>query len=345
MNAHRFPRVPTLADVVAGRASLIGPRLSSTSSPGWASPLDPRLALGLLTEAPEVEEARRLRSRSLLADLKTLAMTAALRALGLLDDRAAPGEAFLVSSPIDNLSLAEALGRLLAPPLARARIVHLVHAHALNLAVGDAELASHLRRADLVLADGIGLRLGAALQGVRLRENLNGTDLLPILAREAARRCRPLILIGAAPGGAARAAERLRGEVPGLEVPLTQHGYLDDASSLALVEQLRQHPGAVVLVGMGTPVQERWVWRYLSELPVTVVTVGGLLDFASGRIPRAPQAWRELGVEWVYRLLQEPGRMAGRYLVGNPLFIARALLQRAAGPGPGAALPRGRAPG
>jgi N-acetylglucosaminyldiphosphoundecaprenol N-acetyl-beta-D-mannosaminyltransferase len=71
------------------------------------------------------------------------------------------------------------------------------------------------------------------------------------------------------------------------------------------------------------------VWTYLRNIPqVTAVTVGGLFDFVSGRIPRAPVVWRELGLEWLYRLSHEPRRLGRRYLVGNPVFLARVARQR-----------------
>jgi N-acetylglucosaminyldiphosphoundecaprenol N-acetyl-beta-D-mannosaminyltransferase len=80
---------------------------------------------------------------------------------------------------------------------------------------------------------------------------------------------------------------------------------------------------------MGSPIQERFAWEHLAHIPTaTVITVGGLFDFFSGRVPRAPLAWRELGLEWLFRLVQEPRRLAKRYLVGNPLFLLLALKQR-----------------
>src|SRR5262249_27898825 len=98
-------------------------------------------------------------------------------------------------------------------------------------------------------------------------------------------------------------------------------------------------------VGMGSPLQERWVWRHLRDVPgATVITVGGLFDFFSGRIPRAPVAWREMGVEWLFRLRQEPARLARRDLLGNPLFLAAVVAQplRASG---SKEVPAPRAPG
>ena len=85
----------------------------------------------------------------------------------------------------------------------------------------------------------------------------------------------------------------------------------------------------IVLTAMGVPLQEEWIRRHLEEFPgCVVIGVGGLLDFVSGRIPRAPEWMRKSGLEWCYRLSQEPARLFKRYIIGNPLFIWRILCNR-----------------
>jgi len=117
----------------------------------------------------------------------------------------------------------------------------------------------------------------------------------------------------------------------GLIIGAVEHGFADESSRARFLSKLSAI-GGVVLVGMGTPIQERWAWEHLASITgITVLTVGGLFDFYSGRIPRAPMALREVGLEWTWRLWQEPTRLARRYLVGNPVFLSRALAQRARG--------------
>jgi N-acetylglucosaminyldiphosphoundecaprenol N-acetyl-beta-D-mannosaminyltransferase len=141
------------------------------------------------------------------------------------------------------------------------------------------------------------------------------------------------VFVGGAEGVAEQCAARLRHDHPGLSTPVVTHGYVSDEESDAIRARIAKVGRAVVLVGMGSPRQETWARRHLDGIPgITVVTVGGLFDFFSGRIPRAPAVWRELGVEWLYRLIQEPRRLARRYLLGNPLFLALALRQRAFAP-------------
>jgi N-acetylglucosaminyldiphosphoundecaprenol N-acetyl-beta-D-mannosaminyltransferase len=208
-------------------------------------------------------------------------------------------------------------------------MVHFVHAHALTVAGDDVELRRHYAAADWVLPDGVGLRIAAAMLGRRLRANVNGTDLFaPLLDALAPRRAR-LALIGGAPGVAGACADRIRARQPSLDVALVANGYLDAGAIEELRRRLRALAPCVVLVGMGTPIQEHWAWLHLADLAgLTVLTVGGLFDFHAGRVRRAPPAWREAGLEWLYRLGQEPRRLARRNLIGHPRFLARVAAQR-----------------
>lgn len=237
--------------------------------------------------------------------------------------------AYVVSALLDRVSEAEALERLFAtPPSDRARMCHFAHAHALNLAAEDGALREAFARADQVWPDGSGIRLAGDILGTPIPHNVNGTDMLPQICARAAREQRSLVFIGAAPGVAARAAELLGARFPGLSVPIISDGFLDAKKAEGLADRLRSLRGAIVLVGMGSPRQELWAWQHLARVPnVTVLTVGGLFDFYADRIPRAPRWLRSLGLEWTFRMAQEPRRLARRYLLGNPLFVARVLYQ------------------
>lgn len=322
-----LPRAP-LGRVLAGQSPLVGSRLDPARPRGLVSPVEARVGLGLRYGDLAGEEAARLDHPSLPATLAALASAALAAALG--SDAPTPRRPLIVSARVDNLTIDEALDAILAPPPAdRARVVHFVHPHALNLAAADDALRAQLARADLVLPDGVGLRVAAALLGLSLRDNVNGTDLLPLLCRRAAAAGRPLVLVGAAPGVAAECAARLRRDFPGLAVPLVSDGFLSDADAVALAARLASLPDPLVLVAMGSPRQEAWIWRHLAACPrATALSVGGLFDFLAGRVPRAPWLWRELGLEWLFRLLQEPRRLGPRYLLGNPAFVLRALAQR-----------------
>jgi N-acetylglucosaminyldiphosphoundecaprenol N-acetyl-beta-D-mannosaminyltransferase len=318
-----------LRDVLGGRAPLGGARCDEAAARGWVSPVEARVHLGIPYGDLAAEEAALLARRSWRSDVRALA-TAALTAPLASPHAAAERRPFVVSSRVDALSIGEAVEALASPHRSpSARVVHFVHPHALNLAWRRPALAALLASADLVLPDGIGLRIGARLVGAPLEHNLNGTDMLPLLCQAMARVGRPLVLIGAAPGVAEAAGEKLRGATPGLRIPIVSDGFADEPARQRLVERVEQIGPCTVLVGMGTPLQEEFARRYLAHLAgCTVVTVGGLFDFYAERVPRAPLLWRELGLEWLFRLLQEPTRLAGRYLLGNPLFLGLSTLQR-----------------
>ena len=153
--------------------------------------------------------------------------------------------------------------------------------------------------------------------------------MFPRLCREAARRGLRVFLLGARPGVAAEAARRMEESFPGLQVVGTRHGYFTPEQNPEVCAEIARSGADLVLVGLGAPRQDLWLERYHRALGFSVVVgVGGLFDFYSGRIRRAPAAWRELGLEWLWRLRCEPGRLWSRYVLGNPLFLWRVLRHR-----------------
>lgn len=332
MNPELLPRA-RLADVMMGKMPLVGSRLDPAAPRGLFSPVESRVHLGIPYGDLAEDEARYLRERDAAKDAGVVLRALLASALAQEAQEAHPAPK-IVSARVHNLSIDEALDAIFEPPGARdrARMVHFVHPHALNLASFDAGLAERLADADLVLPDGIGIRVAASILGVSMRHNLNGTDLLPLLCRRASEAGVKLALIGAAPGVAEACAQKLIEGSPGLSIPVVSHGFIDTQEAKVIAAKIGELGRSIVLVGMGSPLQERFAWEHLGHLPqATVITVGGLFDFFSGRVPRAPLAWRELGLEWLFRLLQEPRRLAKRYLVGNPLFLALALKQKLSG--------------
>ncbi len=252
---------------------------------------------------------------------------------GRHDSRLIPDEVHLLGVRIRNASMAEAVHWIAdaADGHHGPQVVCFVNPSCLNTAVVDAAYQTILREADLVLADGIGIRIAARLRGFAMRDNVNGTDLFPRLCRRSARDGLPLYFLGAADGVARAAADAMTQRYPQLLVAGAHHGYLADDPELesAVIADINSSGAQILLVGMGTPDQEAWVTRVRERLTVPVVIgVGGLFDFYSGRIPRAPLWVREIGMEWVWRLAQEPGRLWRRYVIGNPLFLWRVWRER-----------------
>jgi exopolysaccharide biosynthesis WecB/TagA/CpsF family protein len=232
--------------------------------------------------------------------------------------------------PVAALTVLEAnseVSRLLAEPGPQTLVY--VNAHSVNLARSHDRYRACLADADLVLNDGSGLALAARVGGRRFPANLNGTDFTPEVLRLAARRGLGVYLLGGRDGVAARAADRLGELVPGLRVVGHHHGYFADHEGRDVAEQIKQSGADLVLVAMGNPRQELWLAEHLTATGAALgVAVGAFLDFAAERVQRAPQWMRNAGIEWLYRLSREPGRLFARYVVGNPLFVARVLADR-----------------
>jgi N-acetylglucosaminyldiphosphoundecaprenol N-acetyl-beta-D-mannosaminyltransferase len=210
------------------------------------------------------------------------------------------------------------------------RTVLYANVHVLNTACGDPELRAILNAADLVYCDGAGVALGARLLGYRLPGRMTGADWIEPLCAACAETGTALYFLGGRPGVAARAAELLQGRYPGLCVAGSHHGYLADPAvctdAIAAVNAASPH---ILLVGMGTPTQEKWIAAHRARLEVAVVwAVGALFDFVAGAQPRGPRWMLDNGLEWLYRFYSDPRRLWRRYVVGNPLFLARVLAQR-----------------
>ncbi|NKF51716.1 WecB/TagA/CpsF family glycosyltransferase [Shewanella sp. WXL01] len=201
-----------------------------------------------------------------------------------------------------------------------------VNTDCLNTAYKDDVYRQTLAQANKVFADGSGIRLASKLLGFTVKDNVNGTDMLPLLCQKAAKQQLPLFLLGAKPGVAQQAANKLVAAHPGLKIAGTQDGYFDEAKVDEVIATINQSGAKILLVAMGAPAQDNWIAKYQHRLQVPVAMgVGGLFDFYAERVSRAPVAIRQIGMEWTWRLMQEPVRMWRRYLIGNPLFVLRVI--------------------
>jgi alpha-1,3-mannosyltransferase len=205
--------------------------------------------------------------------------------------------------------------------------VAFANAHTLNISAETPAFRRALEGA-LVFNDGIGVDIASRiLYGSPFAENLNGTDFVPNYLRRTKHRYR-IFLLGAKPGIAERAAERLSTLCPAHKIVGCHHGHFAGGDASVVADLVRRSRADVLLVAMGNPKQELFIHQHLAATGCRLgIGVGALFDFLAGDVPRAPlwsQRWR---LEWVYRLLQEPSRLAGRYLVGNPRFLMRVLAQ------------------
>jgi N-acetylglucosaminyldiphosphoundecaprenol N-acetyl-beta-D-mannosaminyltransferase len=232
----------------------------------------------------------------------------------------------LMGVEVADLDVASAVARLSAwLDSGGRRALFFVNAHTLNLASRDQDFRAVLNRADAVFGDGTGVRWAARARGRRLKANLNGTDLVPALLQ--ARPGTRVFLLGSTAERIGVGAAAFQARFTTIQVVGAHHGYVqDETSARAVVAAINAASPELLLVGMGNPLQERWIDRWRDELDIPLaVGIGGFLEYFSGALDRAPAWMRRSGMEWVHIMLRQPWK-ASRYLAGNPAFLARLLL-------------------
>ena len=227
--------------------------------------------------------------------------------------------------PIDALTMAETLEVITLAMQSRASLYHVVVNVAKLVSMRhDRNLASDVVASDLTNIDGMGVVWGARLLGCRVPERVAGSDLMhAVLARAATEGWRPYFL-GARPDVLEKALENLRRRYPDLSIAGFNHGYFEAEDERVIAAQIRAARPDCLFVAMSSPKKEKFMnlWRDVMDVPF-VMGVGGSLDVAAGLVRRAPLWVQSCGLEWLFRLLQEPRRMWKRYLLTN---IAYALL-------------------
>ena len=237
----------------------------------------------------------------------------------------------LFGVPVDTVPMDTALAQI-ASGIAKSRLTgrcsvySFVNAHCLNIACGNPVYRRVLKKSDAVWPDGSGIRIAGRIMGFAVPENVNGTDLFPHLCEGDF----TMFLLGARPGIAEKAMEQAAEQHPGVKIIGVADGYFHNSNAeRRVINRINTLNPDILLVAMGVPKQELWISAHREELHCGVaIAVGGLFDFVSGRIPRAPLWLRRLGMEWCYRLYQEPIRLFRRYIFGNPLFLFRVLCSR-----------------
>ncbi|MCA9891474.1 MAG: WecB/TagA/CpsF family glycosyltransferase [Anaerolineae bacterium] len=188
------------------------------------------------------------------------------------------------------------------------------------MAQRDFNFATILRRADLCLADGVGLLWAAKRLEKPLPERVTGSDGTVMIAEEAAKKGWKLFLLGAAPGIADQAAAVMRENLPDIHVVGTYSGSPAAEEEDDIVAMVNASGADILLVAYGAPRQDKWIARNIHRLDVKMAMgVGGALDFIAGIVPRAPQQMRDLGLEWLYRLYKQPWRI--RRMLRLPVFV------------------------
>ena len=253
--------------------------------------------------------------------------------LGGNEPRPAPPLLHFWGVDIVNTSMAEALDWIEQRIRQKQKaLLAFVNPDCLNIAYTHKAYRDILQAAERVLPDGIGINIGCRMLNESLLANINGTDMFPRLCERAAQAGHRLFLLGGLPGVAELAAQAMQQRYPELIIAGVHDGFFDREQDAQVIEIINNLDVDMLLVGFGAPKQELWLARYREQLQATVcLGIGGLFDYYSGRIARAPVWMREVGLEWIWRIIQEPGRMWKRYIIGNPLFLYRVWLQRQQG--------------
>ncbi len=214
----------------------------------------------------------------------------------------------------------------------RQTVIHYLNAHVANTAFHNARLKNILQKAPLVYCDGAGVMLASRMlgRGDVLPIRLPAADwFLDMIAYMAEANCR-VFLLGGEPGVPEKALEIINEKIPNHTVVGVHHGFILNAPEVEqrLINHINELQPDLLIVGFGTPLQEEWVEEHGHKLKVsTIHALGAVMDYLVGKVSRCPKWMGDAGMEWLYRLFLEPGRLMGRYVVGNPWFLARITVQ------------------
>jgi len=207
---------------------------------------------------------------------------------------------------------------------------YFLNPHAINLSKKDDIFYSILSANKFNFPDGMGMKLAGLFEKYALEDNLCGTDLYPRLMDLSEEKSKSVFFLGGSEEVVEKMVENARKSWPKLKVAGFHHGYFDkETESEKVIEQINSTSPDILLVSFGMPIQEKWIDQNFKKTNAkAALATGGLFDFFSGSVQRAPMAWRQVGMEWAYRLIKEPKRMWKRYVIGNPLFLVHVLKER-----------------
>lgn len=205
-----------------------------------------------------------------------------------------------------------------------------LNAHCFNISLKNTEYLQAIKHASVVLNDGIGIKIGAKLKGIALKENMNGTDFIPKLLNECGKANRSVFLLGGKAGVAERAKYNIEQKNPNITIVSAENGYFGKQGSQAIIDKINASSAEILIVGMGVPTQEIWLNNNVNKLANIKVAVAGgaILDFMAGEVIRAPLLIQKIGMEWFWRLALEPKRLFTRYIIGNITFLAHVFLHK-----------------
>lgn len=242
-----------------------------------------------------------------------------------------------MNTEIDNLTMQEALEEIdkLIHTKKGSYVVTPNVDHIVQLERGG-EIADVYKNADLILTDGKPLLWIAKWYGTPIKEKISGSDLFPLLCKMASEKGYKMFFLGAAEGVAAKAAENLKKRFTGFQVVGTYSppfGFEKDHEEMEKIKgMIKDANPDILIVGLGCPKQEKFMYHHCKELGVPIsLGLGASFDFEAGNIKRAPKWMADHGLEWLFRITQDPKRMAKRYLVDDLKIFELAIKYRKLG--------------
>jgi N-acetylglucosaminyldiphosphoundecaprenol N-acetyl-beta-D-mannosaminyltransferase len=234
-----------------------------------------------------------------------------------------------LNTSMDNLSMADTV-HLIESQITQGiftqhvvvNVAKLVHAQT------DSVLADSIKACDIINIDGMGVVWGARLCGHEIPERVAGVDLFHNLLAMSANNDFPVFLLGAEESVVAQTVENVKQQNPTLTVAGYHHGYFWDDEE-AIVDMIRASGAKLLFVAITSPKKENFINKWQDKLGVDfVMGVGGTFDVVAGKVNRAPKWMQDNGLEWFYRIIQEPGRMWKRYLITNTKFAIMLLKEK-----------------
>jgi N-acetylglucosaminyldiphosphoundecaprenol N-acetyl-beta-D-mannosaminyltransferase len=233
----------------------------------------------------------------------------------------------LLGVPIDPLTMQDVLARVEEAIERRERLhIGVVNAAKLVNMRRQSRLREDVLASDLILADGVPVVWASRLLGDPLPERVAGIDLMLAILRRSAFRGYRVYCLGATEDVLARAVDRMLVEFPGISIVGRRNGYFSADEEEGVAREVAAARPDILFVAMTSPKKENFLRRFTPHMQVPVCHgVGGSFDVLAGKVRRAPLAWQRLGLEWLYRVLQEPRRLWKRYLLTNTTFCAMVL--------------------
>lgn len=192
------------------------------------------------------------------------------------------------------------------------------------LAKNNSEFLNIINNGDLIVADGVGIVIGSKIIKQTLPERVAGYDLVQSIFNAIKDTGKTVYFFGAAPGVAKKAAKKMRIKYPGLNIVGVHDGYFSKEEELNILSEINELKPDLLLVGLGAPKQEKWLFEHKDSLNVKLaIGVGGSFDVMSGEIKRAPKIFIKLGLEWFYRLITQPTRI--KRMIKLPVFLIEVL--------------------